>query len=278
MQGIYQKIVLVVIDGLRPDAVTPERMPVLAALMERAWRPTSATTVRPSITVAALTSLGTGVSPERHGMRSAGVGSLGRLRGLRPLPTELRRLGVETTIVLPELNGSARWLAGALLRLAGATRLVMTPPSPGALLETTMRQLQGNREREFLVAYMNDADIAGHAWGWMSPGYLQAAGSIDRGLTRLAPLIDDPEALVIITADHGGGGVLAQDHDHPHPVNDAIPLLMLGGRIPPGVGGAGPAHLLDIPPTVLHGFGGAAPLQYEGRVMHEAFLAEQVWA
>lgn len=278
MQGLYQKVVLVVIDGLRPDAVTPERMPVLSALMTRAWRPESASTVRPSITVAALTSLGTGVSPQRHGLRSAGIGSLTRLRGLRPLPTELRRLGVESTIVIAELSGGPRWIAGALLRLGGATRLLMSPAAPAQLMDTAMRHIGGNLAREFVVAYMNDADIAGHAWGWMSQPYLQAAATIDRALSRLTPLIDDPDALVIITADHGGGGVLAQDHDHPHPVNDAIPLLLLGGRIVPGVGGVGPAHLLDIPPTVLHGFGGTAPAQYEGRVIHEAYLTEYVWA
>jgi hypothetical protein len=278
VQGLYQKIVLVVIDGLRPDAVTPERMPVLSALMTRAWRAESASTVRPSITVAALTSLGTGVSPKRHGLRSAGIGSLTRLRGLRPLPTELRRLGVESTIVIPELSGGPRWIAGALLRLGGATRLVMAPADPARLMDTAMRHIGGNMAREFVVAYMNDADIAGHAWGWMSQPYLQAAATIDRALTQLAPLVDDPEALVIITADHGGGGVLAQDHDHPHAVNDAIPLLLLGGRVVSGVGGVGPAHLLDIPPTVLHGFGGTAPAQYEGRVIHEAYLTEYVWA
>lgn len=278
MPGLYQKIVLLVIDGLRPDAITRERMPVLSAMAERAWHADSARTVRPSITVAALTSLGTGVSPERHGLCSAGIGSLARLRGLRPLPAELRRLGVETTIVLPELSGGSRWLAGALLRLGGAGRLVMAPAAPARLLETAMHCMGGNRTREFVVIYLNDADLAGHAWGWMSPPYLQAAGTIDRALARLDPLLEDPEVLVIITADHGGGGVLAQDHDHPHLVNDAIPLLLLGGRVGPGTSGSGSVHLLDIPPTVLHGFGGRAPAQYEGRVIHEALLAEHVWA
>ncbi len=278
MQGLYQKVVLVVIDGLRPDAVTPERMPVLSGLMTQAWRAESASTVRPSITVAALTSLGTGVSPKRHGLQSAGIGSLTRLRGLRPLPAELRRLGVESTIVMAELSGGPRWLASALLRLGGATRLLMAPAAPSQLMETVMRHVEGNTVREFVVAYLNDTDIAGHAWGWMSQPYMQAATTIDRALSNLTPLVADPEALVIITADHGGGGVLAQDHDHPHAVNDAIPLLMLGGRVAPGIGGGAPARLLDIPPTVLHGFGGTAPAQYEGRVMHEAFLAEHVWA
>jgi hypothetical protein len=278
VQGSYQKIVLVLIDGLRPDAITPDGMPVLAGLAGRAWRSASATTVRPSVTVAALTSLGTGVSPRRHGLRSTRIGSLGRLRGLQPLPGELRKLGVESTIIMPQLSGGPRWLATALLRLGGATRLIMAPAAPALLLDTAVRHLTRNAAREFVVVYLNDADIAGHAWGWMSPAYLEAAKGIDRALGRLGELIDHPETLVIVTADHGGGGVLARDHDHPHPVNDAIPLAFLGGGVVPGLGGGPAAGLLDIPPTVLHGFGGTAPAQYEGRIIQEAFLAEHVWA
>ena len=278
MRGQYRKIVLVVIDGLRPDAITSDRMPALSGLLRRGWRAEAAVTVRPSVTVAALTSLATGVSPERHGLCDARLQSLGRVRGLKPLPQELRRIGVQTSVVTAQLSGSTRWLAGALLRLGGVTRLVPAPPAPGVLMDVGLRHLARNPGRELVVVYLNDADLAGHAWGWMSPAYLQAAAVIDRALARLNLLAEDPETLVVLTADHGGGGVLSQDHDHPHPVNDAIPVGMLGGRVMPGLVSPEPVRLLDIPPTVLHGFGGTAPQEYEGRVLHEAFMTELVWA
>ena len=63
MTGLFRKVVLVVIDGLRPDAITPERMPVLSDMVNRGWRAPQAVTVRPSVTVAALTSLASGVAP-----------------------------------------------------------------------------------------------------------------------------------------------------------------------------------------------------------------------
>jgi predicted AlkP superfamily pyrophosphatase or phosphodiesterase len=273
-----KKVVLVVIDGLRPDTITPDRMPALSGLLRRGWRALAATTVRPSVTVAALTSLATGVSPERHGLCNASLQSLGRVRGLKPLPQELRRIGVETSVVTAQLTGSARWLAGALLRLGGVTRVVPAPPAPGILMDVALRHLGRNPSPELVVIYLNDADLAGHAWGWMSPAYLQAAAVIDRSLGRLESLEADPDTLVVLTADHGGGGVLPQDHDHPHPVNEAIPIGMLGGRVMPGLVSAEPVRLLDIPPTVLHGFGGIAPPEYEGRVLHEAFMTELVWA
>jgi Type I phosphodiesterase / nucleotide pyrophosphatase len=275
---MQRKVVLVIVDGLRPDAVTPELMPVVSGLLRQGWQAAAARTVRPSVTVAALTSIATGVSPTRHGLHDARLRSLGRVPGLRPLPAELRRLGVETTVVTAQLAASTRWLAGALLRLGGVTRLVSSAAAPSILLDVAMRHLGGNRDRELVVAYLNDADVAGHAWGWMSPAYLHAVQGIDRALGRLAPLAADPETLVILTADHGGGGVLPQDHDHPHPINDAIPIGMLGGRVAPGLISTEPTSLLDIPPTVLHGFGGTAPESYQGRVLHEAFVSELVWA
>lgn len=278
MRGRYKKVVLAVIDGLRPDAITPERMPVLHGLLRRGWQAGAATTIRPSVTVAALTSLATGVSPEAHGLSAATLQSLGKVRGLKPLPLELKRLGVETSVVTTQLNGSARWLAGALLRLGGITRLVPAPPAPGILVDVALRHMARNSAAELVVLYMNDADVAGHAWGWMSPAYLQAARAIDRALVPFQLLVEDPDTLVVFTADHGGGGVLAQDHDHPHPVNDAIPIGMLGGRVMPGMVSNEPARLLDIPPTILSGFGGSAPSEYEGRVLHEAFMTELVWA
>jgi len=274
----YRKIVLVVIDGLRPDAITSDRMPELSGLLRRGWRAEAAVTVRPSVTVAALTSLATGVSPERHGLCDARLQSLGRVRGLKPLPQELRRIGVQTSVVTAQLSGSTRWLAGALLRFGGVARVVPAMPAPGNLLDVALRHLVRNPGPELVVIYINDADLAGHAWGWMSPAYLQAAAVIDRALVRLESLAEDPQVLVVLTADHGGGGVLPQDHDHPHPINEAIPVGMIGGRVMPGLVSSEPVRLLDIPPTVLHGFGGTAPAEYEGRVLHEAFMTELVWA
>lgn len=277
MNGWFRRIVLVIVDGLRPDVVTPATMPVLSELLARGWQARSATTVRPSVTVAALSSLASGVDPSSHGLLAPRLPSLGQLRNLRPLPQELRRLGVETTIILPALGPSARWITGALLRLGGIARLRRAPAAPAQLMAAALAHLAGNAGPEFVVVYLNDADLAGHTWGWMSPAYLRAVAAIDRAFEPLDGCPGDPETLFIFTADHGGGGVHPTDHDAPHPLNDGIPLALVGGRIAPGQVGDEPVGLLDIPPTVLHGFGGTAPARYAGRVIHEAFTTELAW-
>jgi arylsulfatase A-like enzyme len=272
--GFFRKVGLVILDGLRPDAVTPERMPVLSRLLERGWRAPAALTVRPSITIAALTSIATGVSPERHQIVDPGVGNLGRVRGLRPLPRELGQHGVRTSVITAPLPGPSRWLVGALLRLGGAHHLASLNASPAGMIDRAVVRLQERGSREFVVSYINDTDLAGHAWGWMSAAYLHAARTIDSALDQLEPLLDDPETLLLLTADHGGGGVLPHDHDHPHPVNDAIPIMMLGARTAPAASDGSRAHLLDLPATILHAFGVPVPSCYEGRILHEGLTLD----
>lgn len=273
MPEFFRKVGLVILDGLRPDAVTPEHMPALSRLLERGWRAPSAITVRPSITIAALTSLATGVSPQQHEIVDASVRNLGKVHGLRPLPRELGRSRIRTSVITPPLVGASRWLTGALLRLGGAHHLVSPNESPAGMIERAVLRLGDRRDREFVVSYINDTDVAGHAWGWMSPAYLHSAATMDRALEQLEPLLDDPETLIVLTADHGGGGVLPHDHDHPHPINDAIPIMMLGARTIPNASGS-PVHLLDLPATILHAFGAPVPTSYEGRVLHEGFTLE----
>jgi arylsulfatase A-like enzyme len=92
---------------------------------------------------------------------------------------------------------------------------------------------------------------------------------VDAAVGALAALAG--ESLVILFADHGGGGVTAREHHEPHVANDRIPLVLAG----PGVARRrrlkGPASLLDVPPTALHWLGVPIPRSYEGRVLADAF-------
>lgn len=120
-----------------------------------------------------------------------------------------------------------------------------------------------------LFIYLNDADLAGHAHGWMSPQYLTAAAELDVAIGALSELADD--SLVIVLADHGGGGVTAHDHAEPHPVNDRIPLILAGPDVTRRHQLTRAVSLLDVPPTVLWWSGVDVPASYEGRVLSQAF-------
>ena len=264
-----RRVVLVLADGLRPDAITPSRMPSLDGLGNAYTLALHAATVRPSTTVSALTSLATGLSPDTHGFTVPGLGFLRRLTQLRPVARELGRAGHVTHIVAPEVNAMERSIAAALVGAAGVASLTCrgrcAVDVAAAAIEAAKSQTRG-----VLFVYLNDCDRAGHEHGWMSDPYLAAAETIDAAIGRLSELVDD--SLFIVTADHGGGGVTANDHHEPHAANDQIPLVLAGPAVTRRHQLTRAVSILDLPPTLLWWFGLEVPPSYEGRVLAEAFV------
>ena len=262
-------MIFVLADGLRPDAISPSHMPSLYALGSAYTRALHARTVRPSATVAALASLATGVGPMTHRLIEPGLGFLPRLGALRPVARELGKRGIAVDIVTSELAAGILPVAWALATTAGARRLL---PAGGRARETAAAArgvaLESTGD-SLLFVYLPDCDRTGHAHGWMSAPYVEAAAEVDAAIGLLSGLSDD--AVFVIVADHGGGGVHPQDHDEPHPTNDHIPLILAGPGVTRCHELTRSISLLDLPATILWWFGCAVPPCYEGRALAEAF-------
>jgi len=263
-----RRLVIVLADGLRPDAVSPTLMPSLDALGHAYTLARRAQTVRPSATVAALASLATGVCPATHRLIEPGLGFLPRLGRIRPVAWELARAGVPADIVTAALGPAALPVAWALASTAGVRRLVAKGSRARETAAAAQRLLSQPEER-LLFVYLPDCDRAGHAHGWMSAPYLEAAAEVDAAIGQLSQWTDD--AVFIVTADHGGGGVTVNEHDEPHPVNDHIPLIVAGPGVTRHHQLTRTISLLDVPATVLWWFGVPVPICYEGRPLSEAF-------
>jgi hypothetical protein len=263
-----RRVVVVLADGLRPDAITPSHMPSLDALGREYTMALRARTVRPSTTVAALTSLATGLAPQTHGFTEPGLAFLGRLTQLRPVARELARAGHPSTIVAHELPVVERSVVGALATAAGIGRLAGRGRTARDIAVAAHEALAA-QQYGVVFAYFNECDQAGHRAGWMSDEYLTAASEIDGGIGMLADLAED--SLLIVLADHGGGGVNPRDHGEPHPVNDHIPVVLAGPMVTRRHQLTRAVSLLDVPPTLLWWLGVEIPASYEGRVLSEAF-------
>lgn len=263
------RCLVILADGLRPDVITPTHAPTLSALARDYTSAAHAATVRPSVTVAALASFATGVAPRTHGLVEPGLGFLPTLGELRPLAKELRAHRVSTTVIAASVTQRARPVAWALTACAGVDRLISAGRGAGMIAHAT-RSVIARQERGFFFTYLADCDRTGHAHGWMSPAYLKAVAAVDAAVGALTAVLDD--TLMIVVADHGGGGVTATDHDEPHPLNDRIPLILAGPDVRRGGAIAGPVSLLDVPATILHWFGAPIPRAYEGRPLVEAFV------
>jgi arylsulfatase A-like enzyme len=273
-----RRVTVVVLDGLRPDAIDRFSLFTVARLARRGASTMHARTVSPSVTAAAMATLLTGASPDRHGVQSDRF-AMPRRRGLlHPWPQLLREQHRETTVLLARIPTLFMPVAKAFASALGVSATRFAGDGCGEIVTAAIGELRRQRDGVVLI-HLPDADRAGHAHGWMSPEYALAAGRMDNALARLLQAIDleDPQELVIACADHGGGGARQHAHDSDHHFDTTIPVMLAGGSVTPG--SLGPdVNFADIPATLMWSLGLPVPATYAGRPLVEAFQRTEVAA
>ena len=251
------------IDGLRPDAIYAAPMPNLIALMQNSAYTLNAQTVFPSVTLVSHASMLVGVCPSEH--------------------------GVDWNDYIPE-NGYA--LGTDLFDLAhaaglqtvmhvGKEKLVqLTEPSSLDIftyvndrdLVVTQRLLDDFPEDfDLLFVHFPLVDGMGHAYGWMSPEQLSVAFRADEALANLLAELDvrglRDETLIIVTADHGG-----HDTTHGYSVREdmTIPWIASGPGIQP-MALTTQVHTMDTAATAAFILGLPIPPEWDGVPVYEAF-------
>jgi hypothetical protein len=266
-----RRVVLVVLDGLRPDAIPRFQLPHLTALADASAYTLLGRTVQPSVTACAMASLLTGAAPEHHGLQSERF-HLPKPRGaLHPLPRHLAAYGLPTSAFLASVPLLFSGIARRIAAHAGVTQVKFSGRGALDILAAARPALREQR-RGLLLMHWPDADRAGHAEGWMSDAYAKAAWEMDAALGTLMRTVDlgDPETLFVAMADHGGGGAVLTHHNSTHPLDTTIPIFLSGGAVRRGELGAG-ATLLDVPATLCWALGLPQPESFAGRVLWNAF-------
>src|SRR5581483_295105 len=191
----------------------------------------AATTVQPSVTAAAMTSLLTGVAPDVHGLQSDRF-HIPKPRGpILPLPRALAAAGFPSTAVMAEIPLLFRPIARQIVSRLGMGEARFAGRDAAGVLLAAQRALVAQR-RGLILLHWPDADRAGHAHGWMSAEYGDAARRMDRALGHLITshdLLSDRNTLLIVLSDHGGGGVDPRNHETDHPHDVTIPIVLAGG-------------------------------------------------
>jgi predicted AlkP superfamily pyrophosphatase or phosphodiesterase len=251
-------VVFVMIDGLRPDALDSATTPALHGLMQRGAYTLRAQSVIPSITLPCHTSIFHSVPPSRHGI----MDNEWRPQ-VRPIPGLVERLSQADKRCAfftnwEELRDLSRpgslalsWFANESYNLADGDRLVVE-----AALPYVQRQAF-----DFTFVYLGTVDSAGHAFGWMSEGYLKQVALVDAQLGRLIEVLP-AETTLIVHADHGG-------HERTHgtelPEDMTIPYFLMGPGIPAERQLEADVSLLDTAPTVAAVLGVSAWREWEGK-------------
>jgi hypothetical protein len=254
----------VMIDGLRPDALTRIDCPTLTGLRERGSSTLAATAVMPSITLPCHMSIFHSVPPTRHGVVTNDWQPMARpLPGLIDVAkTAGRRCGaVHNWEPLRNLNQPTS------LEFSWYRDLSYQEDGDDLTADAAIQYLPALRF-DFAFLYLGTVDTAGHRYGWMSDEYLRQAERVDRQLGRVLAAL--PENInLIVQADHGG-------HERTHgtelPDDMTIPWIACGPAIRSGYAIQGPVSLLDTAPTLARLLDVPVNRDWEGKCVEEIFI------
>jgi predicted AlkP superfamily pyrophosphatase or phosphodiesterase len=265
--GVAEHVVLIGLDGCRPEAIQQAAGPVLKGLWEEGAWSWSATAVLPSVTQVNFASILTSSVPEKHG-----ISSKEWTPGMRP------KLAATTIFELVAQNGFTA--AGFL----GHEKLYPSEPveeKPGIYIEHSKYDAKAvapvaakylkEQKPHFCFIYMGDLDGAGHKYGWLSPEQLQCMENIDQAVGQIVDALKEAQmwskTLVIITSDHGGHG---KSHSAGTPEDTTVPWIAAGPLVKRGEI-KGPVRSMDTAATSAFALGLPQRKEWDGKPITEAF-------
>jgi len=271
--GVTRNVVLVSVDGLRPDAIDRFAASTLQRLMREGSYSLSARTILPSTTLPSHTSMLSGEPPADHGVLWNNV--LTAKADVVELPTVFsvaRAHGLRTAAFFSKAKFEPLQRPGTL----------DYSQAPGGWFgrwssDRTMADVRSYLSKErpnLLFVHLSDPDRAGHSAGWMSAAYGRAVREADEALGALVLAADAAYGAgnysLLVTADHGGHG---RDHGSSDPRDVTIPWIAWGRGVSAGPLENLPIQTFDTAPTVLWLLGLETPAEWDGAPVTKAFLA-----
>lgn len=260
---LARRVLILSIDGLRPEAISLAPMPNLQSLMQSGAYTLTAQTVYPSVTLIAHASMLVGVCPSKHGVdwndyipeRGFAVGTdlfdLAHANGLQTV----MHVGKEKLQQVTEPSSLDIFTYVNDRDTVVAERLIADFPQDFGVL----------------LAHFPLVDGMGHVYGWLSPQQLSVAFRADEALGLILAELDARglrgETLIIVTADHGG-------HDTTHgsslPEDMTVPWVASGPGIQPKVLTTR-VNIMDTAATAAFALGLDIPAEWDGVPVYEAF-------
>jgi len=270
---VTDHVVMISIDGLRPDAIAKYNARTLQRLMREGRYSLTAQTISISNTLPSHTSMLTGVEAETHGItwNADKTGEFGYVR-------------VPTVFGLAHEAGftTAAFFSKPKFHHIDAPNTIdyVRAPKGGVIpwnARKTVDQMSEYLENEkpnLLFVHLADADFAGHNFGWMGWVYGMAVRETDLAVAKVLDIADERFGKgaysVILTSDHGGHG---KRHGSTDLVDTTIPWIVWGLGVQRGDTLSG-IRTMDTAATALWMLGVTAPGNLSGRAVSRAFEPE----
>jgi arylsulfatase A-like enzyme len=269
--SVSRHVLVVSVDGLRPDAIDAYNAPTIQRLMREGSHTLAATTIDPSRTLPSHTSMLTGQPPERHGVRWNHVITAG---------AEVIEMPNVFSVARAHGYSTAAFFSKAKFQPLQRQGTLDYSQAPGGWFgrwssKRTMGDLADYlpaARPNLLFVHLADVDAAGHRSGWMTPEYGRAVLTADAAIQSLIGLAERAYGAgkfsLIVTADHGGHGT---GHGSKDPRDVIIPWIAWGQGVKPGVLREPPVRTMDTAATVLWLLGVADQTDWIGQPVVQAY-------
>ena len=268
-------VVLISVDGLRPDAINRDNAPHIYQLLQQGHYYTHAKTIGRSLTLPSHASMLTGLPVDIH-----------RVVKNKPMPGYMKSPSIPTLLAKRDMTSAAFFSKKKMTYLFSPTQTnyMFGPGINGLEEKDTTAQLTAEDFKfmwssagyNFSFVHLREPDRSGHAYGWMSDDYLnRAIPSADNAVGSIIKTIQASRraatTLVIITADHGGKN---NDHWHGREEDQRIPWIAYYPQLTQNSYSNEWVSTMDTAPTILYLLGKPIPKNMQGKVV-EGFRDEK---
>lgn len=268
-----QRVVMISVDGLRPDLALRAEMPTLRRILSEGSYTFWAQTTPNSITLPSHTSMLTGVDPRKHGVEwNRDLPLQEPVYPFVPTIFELAgKAGYKTALVSGKSKFNTLNKPGTITEVAIADKAYGTD---AWVMEKSLDILR-NRTPDLMLIHLPDVDAVGHKKGWATNEQIATIERVDAHLkAMLAVLAEkglDSSTLIILTADHGGAG---KSHGPDDPRSRHIPWIVWGPKVPHGLDltqfDSLRVRVEDTAATALFVLGIEVPPYFDGQPVRQA--------
>lgn len=258
MEQGQNKVIVILVDGMRPDGMVETHHPFVKTIMERFAYSLRAQTVSPSVTLPCHMSLFHSVDPARHGITTNTY--VPQVRPIKGLAEVVNEAGLSATFFytweeLRDLSRPGSLTYSAFINQHDA------PDTDIAITDAAISYINAQAP-DFTFLYLGETDeVGGHNAGWMSETYEK---SVSKALDCIQKVFDNmPEGYsMIILADHGGH---ERSHGSTMPEDMTIPICAFGPEFSEGRELDGVVSIKDVAPTVAKLLKLHMPREWEGK-------------
>ena len=220
-----EHVVIVSVDGLRPDVLLRARTPNIRRLIETGSFTLWARTVPQSITLPSHTSMLTGVTPDRHGVLWNGDLPEPAFPRVPTIFEVVKRGGYTTALI----TGKTKFVA---LERFGTVDWSSIARATDEEVGSDGTDIITEHQPGLTVLHFPGGDAAGHSKGWGSPEQIKAVEGIDKAIGWVLDALERTglrqSTVIILSADHGGAG---KSHGPNDPRSRHIPWICSGPGI-----------------------------------------------